>query len=156
VVFFGDDVAQQNGPAVSPATYREVIKPRHKRIFDGVRKYTDAPILYHSCGSLVALLGDIVEIGVNAINPVQTTAKGMDPEVLKSRWGDKLSFWGGVDSHRVLPHGTPDDVRSEVFLRIRQLGRNGGYVLNSVHNLQPDVPPENIVAMFAAGLEAKE
>ena len=153
VVFYGDDVAQQNGPAVSPATYREVIKPRHRRMFDSARKYTNAPLLYHSCGSLVSILDDIVEIGVNAINPVQTTAKGMDPEVLKARWGDRLSFWGGIDSHRVLPHGTKGDVRAEVALRIKQLGKNGGYILNSVHNIQPDVPPENVVAMFEYGRE---
>jgi uroporphyrinogen decarboxylase len=148
VVFTGDDVGHHNSPLMRPEMYRELVKPRHKRYFDTVRKHTNAPILYHTCGDVYPLMGDLVDIGITALNPVQITAAEMDPVRLKAEWGDKMAFWGGVDSHRVLPWGTIDEVKQEVELRIKQMGHGGGYVVNSVHNLQPDVAPEKIVAMF--------
>ncbi len=148
IVFTGDDVGHHNSPIMRPEMYRQLIKPRHKRYFDTVRKHTNAPILYHTCGDVYPLMGDLVDIGVNALNPVQVTAAEMDPARLKREWGDKMAFWGGVDSHRVLPWGTIAEVKAEVALRIRQMGVGGGYVVNAVHNIQPDVAPEKIVAMY--------
>jgi uroporphyrinogen decarboxylase len=152
VVYAGDDIGHQNGPLVSPDMYRRLIKPRHRRFFDVIKSKSDAMILLHTCGSIYSLLGDLVDIGVDAVNPVQVTAKDMgDTARLKREFGDKLTFWGGVDAHHVLPGGTTEDVRHEVARRIRDLAPGGGYVLNSVHNIQPGVPVENILAMFEYG-----
>ena len=153
VVMYADDVSTQNGPMFANETYRELIKPREKEVFDLVKEKSKAKILYHCCGSVVHLLDDFIEIGVDAITPVQVSAKGMDTKWLKDNYGGRLSFWGGVDTHWVLPRGTPADVKAETKRRLADLMPGGGYVLNSVHNIQPDVPPENIVAMFEAGLE---
>ena len=148
VIATGDDIATQKGPMMSPAMYRELVWPLQKEQFAFFRAHTDAKIFYHTCGSVYDILPEIIDLGVEILNPVQTTAAGMDPGRLKAEFGDRLSFWGGVDTHRVLPHGTPDDVRAEVRRRIADLGRGGGYVLNAVHNIQPDVPVENILAMY--------
>ncbi|MFZ5437008.1 MAG: uroporphyrinogen decarboxylase family protein [Bacillota bacterium] len=153
VVAYGDDIGTQNGPMVSPATYRKYIKPRQARLIQALKEKTSAWIHYHTCGSVYTFIPDLIEIGVDILNPVQVSAKDMDPARLKREFGDKLSFWGGIDTHRVLPYGTPDDVRAEVKLRLAQMAEGGGYVLNSVHNIQADVPPENVVAMFEAALE---
>ncbi len=151
VVSCSDDVADNRGPMVSLDTYRHFIKPRHRRFFDMIHAKTDAKVLFHSDGSLFELLPEFIDIGVDFINPVQVSAKGMDDTArLKREFGDKIGFWGGIDNLRVLPDGTPDDVRAEVKRRVEDLGSNGGYVLAAVHNIQPDVPPENIVAIFDA------
>ena len=147
-----DDLATQSGLLVSPATYRAVLKPVYKAYFGFVKSKTDAKILYHSCGNVVDLLDDLIEIGVDAINPVQVSAIG-DTASLKERFGQRVSFWGAIDTQHVLPHGTVGDVRAEVRRRIRELGPGGGYVLAAVHNIQPDVPPQNIVAMAQAARE---
>jgi uroporphyrinogen decarboxylase len=148
VVSTADDVADQRGPAMSLRHYRALIKPRHTRYFDLIRSRTDATLLYHSCGSVVDLLPDFIDMGIQAINPVQVTARGMEPTALKAAYGRDLAFWGGIDSMRTLPHGTPAEVRAEVRRRIETLGEGGGYVVTAVHNIQPDVPAENIVAMY--------
>ncbi len=149
VISCSDDVADQRGPMVSPDTYRKFIKPRHRRFFDMVHSRSDAKVLFHSDGSLPKLLPDFIEIGIDFINPVQVSAAGMDDTArLKREFGQDIGFWGAIDNVRVLPYGTPDDVRAEVQRRIRDLGPGGGYVLGAVHNIQPDVPPENIVALF--------
>ena len=149
IAFLGDDLGQQQGLQVSPATYRKVIKPRQARIFEAVRRGAPhAFIAYHTCGSVVEVLDDLVELGVQVLNPVQVAAEGMAPESLKARWGDRLSFWGGVDTQRTLPHGMPDDVRREVRERVRVLGEGGGYICGAVHNVQAEVPAANVVAMF--------
>jgi uroporphyrinogen decarboxylase len=148
VVSTSDDVADQRGPLVSPAMYQKVIKPRHKRFFDLIHAGTDAKLLFHSCGSVYRLLPDFIDIGVDFINPVQVSCNDMETDRLKREFGADLGFWGAIDSMHVLPTGTPDDVRAEVEKRIRDLGPDGGYVLAAVHNLQHDVPVENIVALY--------
>ncbi|MGC9347840.1 MAG: uroporphyrinogen decarboxylase family protein [Anaerolineae bacterium] len=162
VVSCSDDVADQRGPQMSLEHYRRLIKPRHARYLELIRSMTSAKILYHSCGAVFDLIPDFLDMGVDAINPVQVSAQGMDTARLKATYGDRLAFWGGVDTMRVLPFGTPDEVRAEVRQRILDLSGDGGYVLTAVHNIQPDVPPENIVAlyqsaaMFNAAEEASE
>ncbi len=144
-----DDLATQSSLMMSPATYRKLIKPYHKRYFSLIKQYTDAKIFFHSCGNVVKLLDDLIDAGVEALNPVQVAAF-QDPAAVKAVYGDRLSFWGGIDTQSVLPNGTPDEVREEVKLRIRQFAPGGGFVAASVHNIQSDVPPENIIAMSEA------
>ncbi len=148
VIRLGDDLGQQGGPLISPPLYRRVVKPRQRELIQFVKERTDAYVFYHTCGSVVEFVADLVEIGVDILNPVQVSAKDMDPARLKAQYGDRLSFWGGVDTQHVLPHGTPEEVQKEARRRIEQLGSGGGYVLNAVHNIQPDVPPQNIMAMY--------
>jgi len=144
-----DDLATQTGLLMSPEVYRTVLKPIYKRYFDAVHTLTPAKLFYHSCGCVNELVDDLVEIGVDVLNPVQVSAMG-DTAELKARFGSRVTFWGGIDTQRVLPHGTPADVEREVRTRIRDLGPGGGYVVASVHNIQPDVPPENVLAMAEA------
>jgi uroporphyrinogen decarboxylase len=144
-----DDLATQTGCMFSPKAYRTLLKPYYKRFFDFVKSKTDAKLFYHSCGNVAAFIDDLAEIGVDALNPVQVSALG-DTAALKARFGDKVSFWGGIDTQHVLPNGTPEEVEEEVRLRIRTLGPGGGLVVASVHNIQPDVPTANIVAMADA------
>jgi len=144
-----DDMATQSGLLISPAAYRALIKPIYKRYYDFVKSKTDAKIFYHSCGNVVDLLDDLIEIGLDILNPVQVSAMG-DTSELKARFGDKLVFWGAVDTQHVLPKGSTREVEEEVKRRIRDLAPGGGYVAAPVHNLQPDVPPQNIIAMAKA------
>ena len=153
VVVFPDDLGFQSSPIVSPELYRRLLKPRHKKYLDTVKQHTDAFVLMHCCGSIYKLLDDLIELGVDAIHPVQVSAKHMDSETLARDFGDRLSFWGGVDTQSVLPNGTPDEVKAETKRRIADLAPGGGYVLAAVHNIQPDVPVENILAMYEAGRE---
>lgn len=153
LVFIGDDLASQAAPLVSPETYREMIKPYQKEYFQFVKNYSGKKLVYHTCGNIVPLLDDLIEIGVNAINPVQVSANQMDPAYLKARFGDRVCFWGGVDTQKVLPAGTPEDVTNEVRERIRVMGEGGGFVLAPVHNVQFDVPAANIRALYEAGLK---
>ena len=144
-----DDLAIQQGPLMSPTTFRTLFKPLYRRYLEFVRSKTEAKIFFHSCGNVVDLLDDLIEIGVEIINPVQVSAMG-DTAALKARFGDRVVFWGGIDTQHVLPHGTTEDVEAEVRRRIRDLAPGGGYVVAAVHNIQPDVPPENIVAIAEA------
>ena len=154
VHFAADDLAGQNGPLISPSLYRELIKPRQARIISVIREHTRAKICYHTCGAVMPLLDDLVEIGVDVLNPVQVSAAGMDTAELKRRYGKNLCFWGGgCDTQKVLPYGSTEDIRAEVRRRMRDLAPDGGFVFNPVHNIQPNVPPENVVAMFDAALE---
>ncbi|NMB17634.1 MAG: hypothetical protein GX980_11050, partial [Firmicutes bacterium] len=121
---------------------------RHLKDISGGKK-----ILYHTCGAVAPLIEDLIEIGVDALNPVQTSAVGMDLRLLKDRFGDRITFWGGIDTQRLLNRATPEEVAAETKKTIRLLSEGGGYILNSVHNIQPDVPPENICAMFDAALQ---
>ena len=145
----GDDLGTQRGPLFSPQAFRTLIKPVYKRYFDLVKSKTDAKIFFHSCGNIVEFIDDLAEVGVDIINPVQVTAMP-DTAALKARFGDRVTFWGGIDSQHILPNGTPADVEAEVRQRIRDLGPGGGFVAASVHNMQPDIPPANIVAMADA------
>jgi len=153
ICFFGDDMAFQDGPMMSMELYRRMIKPHHARLFSYIRSRTSAKIVYHTCGSVVHLIPDLIEMGVDALNPVQTSAEGMDTARLKQEFGKNLGFWGAIDTQRVLPFGTVEQVRAEVRRRIDDLGPGGGYVLCAVHNIQADVSPENICAMYQAALE---
>jgi uroporphyrinogen decarboxylase len=155
VHFAADDLAGQSGPLVSPATWRKLVKPRQARIMAAIRAGTRAPVFYHSCGAVREFLPDLVEIGVDIINPVQVAAAGMDTRELKREFGSRLSFWGGgVDTQKVLPYGTPAEVRTEVRRRIVDLAPNGGFVFNPVHNIQPGVPAANIVEAYVAARRA--
>jgi uroporphyrinogen decarboxylase len=153
VVSISDDIGMQDRTTVSPQMYRRLIKPRQARAFRFIHDRTPALLMYHTCGSVHAIMDDLIEIGVDALNPVQTNAANMDPTRLKSEFGHRISFWGGIDSARVLPWGTPAQVREEVRRVIRLLGPGGGYILNSVHNIQPGVPVENLLAMIGAARE---
>ena len=153
VVCTSDDMGFQTGPMVSPELYRELFKPRHKKFFDTVKKNTSAFVHFHCCGSIYKLLDDFIELGVDVIHPVQVAAKDMDSGILAPEFGDRLSFWGGVDTQRVLPKGTTEEVKAEVRRRIRDFAPGGGFILGAVHDIQPDVPVENIIAMYEAGRE---
>ena len=152
--FTADDLAGQTGPLISPEVYRRMIKPRWARIIQTIKTHTRAPIFYHSCGALEEFIPDLIEIGVDIINPVQVSAVGMDSARLKQKYGKNLSFWGGgCDTQNVVHRATPDEVRQEVRRRIRDLAPGGGFVFNPVHNIQPLVPPANVVALFEAAQE---
>jgi len=152
VAMFGDDLGTQQGPVMSPALYRRLIKPYHARMVEAVKRF-HKPLLLHSCGSVAAFLPDLIEIGVDAIHPVQVSAKDMDSARLKREFGRDITFWGGIDTQHVLPRGTTAEVKKEVQRRIGDLGPGGGYVLGAVHNIQAEVPVENILAMFEAARE---
>jgi uroporphyrinogen decarboxylase len=153
IVHVADDLGGQPGPLISLATYRELIKPYHARIFRALKESAPVKLMHHSCGSVAAYLGDLIDVGVDILNPVQVSAAQMDTAALKREFGRDLCFWGGVDTQKVLPFGTPDDVRAEVRRRISDLAPGGGYVLAAVHNIQNEVPPENVVAMLDAARE---
>jgi len=153
VVSVSDDVADQRGPVISPTMFRHYLKPRFARYFELVHSLTSARVLFHSCGSVYKLLSDFIDLGMDCINPVQVSAADMDTARLKREFGDRLVFWGGIDTQRVLPQGSVDDVRGEVRRRVRDLAPGGGYILCAVHNVQPDVPPENVWTMYEAALE---
>ena len=148
VVIWYDDLGLQQALLVSPQMYRDLIKPRHKKMVAALKSLCQAKILLHTCGSVYDILDDLIEIGIDALNPVQVSAKNMEPEQLKTRFGDRLTFWGAIDTQEVLPFRKPQDVREEVRRIIDAMGDNGGYVISSVQNIQADVPPENIVAML--------
>jgi uroporphyrinogen decarboxylase len=149
--FAADDLSGQVGPLISPRLYRRLIKPRQARILQAIRAKTQAKIFYHSCGAIDEFIPDLIEIGVEIINPVQVSARGMDSAGLKKKYGRNLSFWGGgCDTQAVLSRGSPQDVVQEVRRRIADLAPGGGFVFNPVHNIQPLVPAENIAAMFEA------
>jgi len=152
----GTDFGTQNAPFISPDMYREFYKPFHKRINDWIHKNTSWKTFYHTCGSIVAFLDDFVEAGVDILNPVQTSAKDMDPKMLKEKYGDKLVFWGGgVDTQRTLSFGSPGEVREEVNERCRIFGKGGGYVFSAIHNIQSKIPIENLMTMFQTVREFK-
>ena len=152
VVFVsGTDFGTQRGPFISPQAYRDLYKPFQKAINAKIHKLTNWKIFIHSCGSIYALIPDMVEAGFDILNPVQCSATDMDPVRLKKEFGDDLVFWGGgVDTQQTLPFGSPEQVYREVSERIDILGSDGGFVFNSIHNIQSNVPTENMLAMFKA------
>jgi uroporphyrinogen decarboxylase len=150
VVMVSDDLGGENGPLISPELYRELIKPAQKKLWQFIKSNTEAYLFLHSCGSIYRFIPDLVEMGVDILNPIQVAAKDMDTRRLKEEFGDKLTFWGGIDTQRVLPFGSPGEVESEVKKRIADMAPGGGYVLTAVHNIQAGVPPENICMMYDA------
>jgi uroporphyrinogen decarboxylase len=148
IVKMGDDLGTQNGPMMSPHTYRTMVKPYHAELFRFIKARTPARIFLHSCGSVYRLLPDLIDAGVEVLNPVQVSAKDMDTRRLKAEFGDRLSFMGAIDTQHVLPFGTTDQVQREVERRIDDLGHGGGFIVAPVHNVQADVPAENLVAMY--------
>jgi uroporphyrinogen decarboxylase len=151
VVVEADDLGGQDRTLFSPRTYRELVKPLHRELFDFLHARTDARVFFHTCGSVRTLIPDLIEVGVDILNPVQVSAAGMGSAELKREFGRDLAFWGGgVDTQRVLGIRTPDEVRTEVLRRVDDLAPGGGFVFAAVHNVQPNVPPENVIAMWRA------
>lgn len=151
IVRFGDDLGSDSGPLMSPATYRAIFKPRHAALNAYVHERSSMKTFLHSCGSLYELLPDIIEAGVDILNPVQISAANMEPERLKSEFGADITFWGGgADTRKALPKGTPEEVRDHVRRSIEAFAPGGGFVFATAHNMLPDVPPQNIEAMFEA------
>jgi uroporphyrinogen decarboxylase len=150
VVIEADDLGTQNSLLISPDMYRTLIKPRHKRLFAAIKKMAPhVKIFFHSCGSIRGLIPDLIEAGIDILNPIQVSASNMDTKELKRDFGDSLTFWGGgIDTQFVLPSGTPEQVSDEVKKRVDDLAPGGGYIFNTVHSIQADVPPENIMAMM--------
>ena len=151
VVMESDDMGTQQGPMVSPETYRRLIKPAQKKVWQFIKSKTKAFLFLHSCGSVRKFIPDFIELGLDILNPVQVAARDMDPKELKSEFGKDLTFWGGgCDTQKLLSFGTSEDVENEVKKRISELAPGGGFVFNQIHNIQPQVPPENILRMFEA------
>jgi hypothetical protein len=147
----GTDFGAQNGLLISPKTYRELYLPFHRQVNEWIHRNTTWKSLIHSCGSVVGLIPYFLEAGFDILNPVQTSAAGMDPQTLKNRFGERLVFWGGgVDTQKTLPFGTPDEIRAQVRERMRIFGKDGGFVFNTVHNVQARIPVENLVALYQA------
>lgn len=148
----GDDLGTQNRTIISPNMYRKLIKPRHREIFNFIKqKAPHIHLFFHSDGSIYDLIPDLVEIGVDISNPVQYTAAKMDTRRLKREFGKEICFWGGgIDTQKILPHGTLQEIKDEVRRRIADLAPGVGFVFATVHNIQADVPPANIMAMWEA------
>ena len=147
----GTDFGTQRGPFISPDAYRDLYKPIHKRINEWIHKNTSWKTFIHSCGGIRPLLDDIVDAGFDILNPVQCSAEGMEPQKLKDDYGDRIVFWGGgVDTQKTLPFGKPEEVYEEVSERIRIFNKGGGYVFDSIHNIQQGSPVENVMAMLDA------
>jgi len=145
----GTDFGMQTGPFISPRAYRDLYQPFHKLLNDWVHRHTTWKTFIHSCGSVVDLLPDFIEAGFDVLNPVQCSAKGMDPGELKERFGERITFWGGgVDTQQTLPFGTPEQVRAEVEERIAIFAPGGGFVFNPIHNVQARIPVDNLLALY--------
>ena len=153
VLCFYDDIAMQTGPMVSLDHYRKWILPYEKQLVDVAKKMTRAKLSIHCCGSCYDLLPGFLEVGYEILNPIQTRAKNMEAWRLKRDYGDRFTFYGGVDIQRLLPFGTEEDIRRGVKDLIRSLAPGGGFLFATSHNIEPDTPPKNIVAMFDAAHE---
>jgi uroporphyrinogen decarboxylase len=154
VIMVGDDLAGQSGPLFRPEIYRTMVKPRQQRLVQYIRSRTAAKIWYHTCGACTDYIPDLLQNGVNILNPVQISAKNMDPAALKAEYGEQMTFWGGaIDAQHVLPSASPETIREHVRRNLEIWMPRGGYVFNNVHNIQAGVPPENIVAFYDAAYE---
>jgi uroporphyrinogen decarboxylase len=147
-----DDLGTEEGLQIDVKTFKEFYKHRYEELFNIVKKRSRAYIFFHSCGSIYPFIKEFIDIGVDIINPVQISAKNMDPEKLKKEFGDQITFWGGVDTQHVLPFAKPDEVVDHVKKLIKIFAPRGGFILAPVHNIQPPTPPENIVAMFKTAI----
>ncbi|MBS3771713.1 MAG: uroporphyrinogen decarboxylase family protein [Bacteroidales bacterium] len=152
VVVEADDYGTQTSQLISPDQFREIFKPHMKRVLDSIKNEApDSYLFFHSCGNVRAIIPDFIEMGVDVLNPVHIKAEGMDPVTLKRDFGDDITFWGGgVDTQGILPNGSPDEVADDVKRNIDALAPGGGFVFNTVHNIQAEVPVENIMAMWNA------
>jgi uroporphyrinogen decarboxylase len=151
IIQMGDDLGTQLAPQISPQMYRRYFKPRHRQLFERVRRRSGLHLFLHSCGAIAPLLPDLIEAGVEIINPVQTSARGMEPERLKREFGRDLTFWGGgCDTQSVLPQGTEREIEEHVRERFEILAPRGGFIFAAVHNIMPNIPARNIVAMIEA------
>ena len=153
MVYFTDDIGGQTSMMISPTTFRQLVKPRLAALIDHVKGEADVKFMYHTDGTVTPVIEDIIEMGVDVLNPIQTSALGMDTAVLKELYHGRLCFHGAIDVQQMLPFSKPEEVRYDVARRIYDLGRGGGYILAPCHNIGSDVPPENIEAMFAAANE---
>jgi uroporphyrinogen decarboxylase len=151
IIVFGDDLGMQRGPQISPAMYREFFKPRHKLMWARAKQIAHVKVMLHCCGGVRELLPDLIDAGLDAINPVQISCEGMDVGDLKREFGSEMVFWGGgCDTQSILPQGSPEEVQQHVREQVAILKQGGGFVFQQVHNVLADVPPENVVAMFEA------
>ena len=154
IVLFGDDLGMQTGPQLSPAMYREFFWPRHRMLWRRAKRLANVKVMLHCCGGVRPLLEDLIEAGLDAINPVQVTCEGMEAAGLKRDFGARLCLWGGgCDTRRVLPQAAPAEVRTHVLRQLELMSPGGGFVFQQVHNIMADVPPANVVAMFDAVAE---
>lgn len=151
IIRFGDDLGMTTGPFMDVESYRTLFKPRHKQLCDYVKKHSKMHTFIHSCGSISLLMPDLIDAGIEIFNPVQTNAKDMEPEFLKREFGQDCTFWGGgIETVGTLNSGSPEKIRDEVLERLEIMSKGGGFVFNTVHNIMPDVPPENIITMYDA------
>jgi uroporphyrinogen decarboxylase len=151
VILFGDDLGMQQGPQVSPAMYREFFKPRHATMWRRAKELADVKVMLHCCGGVAELMEDLIDAGLDAINPVQISCRGMDATRLKEQFGDRLTLWGGgCDTHRMLPKAAPEEIAAHVRQQVAILNPGGGFVFQQVHNIMADIPVQNIVAMYDA------
>jgi uroporphyrinogen decarboxylase len=148
IVICADDLGAQTGLQMNYEKYVQLIKPRHEKFFRQVHEMTSAKLLLHTCGSVARIIDDLIEIGVDILNPVQPSAAGMNPFDLKKKHGKRLAFWGGTDAQKTLPFGSVEDIKKMVEALVEGMGEGGGFILSSCHNIQPDVPLENILTMF--------
>lgn len=154
VLVESDDIGTQASLLISPRMYRKFIKPRHKKIIDFIKTKSSAKVFFHSCGAIRPIIPDLIEIGVDILNPIQYNLSGMEAKSLKKDFGKDVVFWGGgVDTQTILSRGTPAEVRENVRQQIEALAENGGFIFATVHNIQAEVPPENLVAMWQAVME---
>ena len=154
IVMIGDDLAGQSGPLFSPDFYRKVVKPRQKKLVRHIKSLTNAKIWYHTCGCCYEYIPELIDNGIDILNPVQIGLVDMEPEKLKEEFGKQLVFWGGaIDTQHVLPFAKPEEIRNHVKKNLEIFKSGGGYVFNNVHNIQVGVPPENIEALFDAAYE---
>jgi uroporphyrinogen decarboxylase len=151
IILFGDDLGGQWGPLIGPDTYRQLYKPYHKKMWNHAKKLADVKVMLHCCGGVNELLPDLIDAGLDAINPVQISCAGMEPTILKAEFGDEITFWGGgCDTQHILPELTPEKVAEHVKDEVKILKPGGGFVFQQVHNILANVPPENIVSMYKA------
>jgi uroporphyrinogen decarboxylase len=151
IVQFGDDLGMQTGPQISAAMYREFFKPRHSRMWKRAKQLANVKVMLHCCGGVRELLPDLIDAGLDAINPVQISCRGMEARGLKADFGKDIVFWGGgCDTQTILPQGTPAAVRDHVKQQVEIMRQGGGFVFQQVHNIMANVPPQNVVTMFEA------
>jgi uroporphyrinogen decarboxylase len=151
IIRFGDDLGMATGMFMPRETYQKLFKPRHKILCDYVKSNSNMRIFLHSCGSIKPIIPDLIDAGFDILNPVQTNCKDMDPVKLKTEFGNEITFWGGgADTTHILNKKTPEEIRKHVLERLEIFSKGGGFVFNQIHNILPDVSPENVMAMFNA------